>query len=127
MNTPDIITALTPGQIFVFGSNKLGHHAGGAARVAVDRFGAILGRGEGLQGDSYALPTMEGPEQMAAAVGRFLDFAASHPALIFLVTKIGTGIAGYSIEDVAPLFAEHTPNVILPVEFVHANEGLARS
>lgn len=117
MNTPDNITALTPGQIFVFGSNKQGNHAGGAARIAVDKFGAVWGRGEGLQGDSYAIPTMEGPEKMGEAVGRFLDYAASHPALVFLVTKVGTGIAGYAVEDVAPLFADHAPNVVLPAEF----------
>lgn len=117
MNTPDNISKLTTGQVFVFGSNKQGRHAGGAARIAVERFGAIWGRGEGLQGDSYAIPTMEGPEAMEQAVGRFLDFAASHPNLVFLVTKIGTGIAGYTIAEVAPLFAEHTPNVVLPAEF----------
>lgn len=117
MNTPDTITTLEPGQIFVFGSNQEGLHAGGAARIAVERFGAIWGRGEGLQGDSYAIPTMEGADALEQAVGRFLDFAASHPALIFLVTKVGTGIAGHTIAEVAPHFADHAPNVILPAEF----------
>ncbi|CAN5419828.1 hypothetical protein BH09ACT9_BH09ACT9_00150 [soil metagenome] len=117
MNTPDNIVSLGEHQIFVFGSNAEGHHAGGAAKVAVERFGAVWGRGEGLQGDSYAIPTMEGIESLKLAVARFLYFAASNPGLEFLVTKIGTGIAGYSVEDIAPLFVDAAPNVILPAEF----------
>lgn len=117
MNTPEIITELRPGEVFVFGSNELGMHAGGAARVAADRFGAIWGQGEGLQGQSYAIPTMEGFELLAAAVGRFLVFARTRSELTFLVTKIGTGIAGHSIGQVAPLFADAPANVVLPIEF----------
>lgn len=56
--TPDHISTLQPGQIFVFGSNRFGHHAGGAARWVLDHFGAEWGNGEGLQGQSYAIPTM---------------------------------------------------------------------
>lgn len=85
--------------------------------MAVDKFGAIWGRGEGLQGDSYAIPTMEGLGAMGEAVNRFLVFAASHPALIFLVTQVGTGVAGHKAAEVAPLFAGHSANVVLPVEF----------
>lgn len=117
MNTPENIEALRFGEVFVFGSNAAGVHAGGAARVAVERFGAIMGLGEGLQGFSYAIPTMGTLAELGEAVARFLDVAKSHKSLTFLVTKIGTGIAGHPASDVAPFFAGATPNVILPVEF----------
>lgn len=117
MNTPENITSLLPGQVFVFGSNVKGHHAGGAAKVAVERFGAVWGRGEGLQGNCYAIPTMEGIDSLRMAVSRFLYFAATNPSLEFLVTKIGTGIAGYTVDEIAPLFADAAPNVIVPAEF----------
>lgn len=117
MNTPENVTALGENEILTFGSNCDGLHAGGAARVAYERFGAVWGQGEGLQGDCYAIPTMEGFEALSAAVGRFLDYATAHPGLTFLVTKVGTGIAGYDVADVAPLFVGHSPNVVLPSEF----------
>ena len=116
---PDFITHLEPNEIFVFGSNVNGHHAGGAARQAERQFGAIWGQGEGLQGQSYAIPTMEGMENLRAAVERFIQFAANHPEMKFLVTRIGCGIAGYSVEEIAPLFKSciKLPNVALPEDF----------
>ena len=85
----------------------------------MERFGAVWGVGEGLQGRSYALPTMEGLDSMAAAVGRFIAFAREHSELRFLVTAVGCGIAGYRPEQIAPLFAEAVPlgNVCLPLSF----------
>ena len=117
--TPDYILELRPNEVFVFGSNVRGLHYGGAAAFAVGRFGAIMGQGEGLQGQSYAIPTMEGMENMRAAVDRFIAFAQEHPELTFLVTPIGCGIAGYSPEDIAPLFAaaKTLDNVHLPESF----------
>jgi len=115
--TPEIIETLNQGEVFVFGSNAAGNHAGGAARIALDRFGAQWGNGEGLQGDSYAIPTMGTLSEMSAAVDRFKVFALDHPELTFLVTKIGTGIAGWSFADVAPLFNGAPDNVALPIEF----------
>lgn len=117
--TPWRITALEEGDVFVFGSNVQGRHMGGAARVAMEKFGAVWGVGEGLQGNSYALPTMEGLDSMAAAVGRFIAFAREHSDLRFLVTAVGCGIAGYRPEQIAPLFAEAVPlwNVCLPLSF----------
>ena len=117
--SPDLITQLKEGEVFVFGSNAHGLHFGGAARVAVNRFGALMGQGEGLQGQSYAIPTMEGPESMKQAVERFCAFAQEHPELTFLVTAIGCGIAGYTPQDVAPLFQEaaRLDNVCLPASF----------
>ena len=106
--------------IFVFGSNLAGHHEGGAARVAFNRFGAIWGQGEGIQGNSYAIPTMQGGiETIKPYVDKFVEFAEYEKALTFYVTKIGCGIAGFNIKDIAPLFrnAYNLPNVILPIEF----------
>lgn len=57
--TPENIQELKDNQIFVFGSNMNGNHAGGAARLAVEKFGAIMGQAEGIQGQSYAIPTLE--------------------------------------------------------------------
>lgn len=118
--TPERISSLQPGQIFVFGSNHFGHHAGGAARFALDHFGAEWGNGEGLQGQSYAIPTMEGLPSTRAAVDRFIAFARQHQQYTFLVTPIGCGIAGYTAQDIAPFFADakDLPNVYLPESFL---------
>ena len=117
MNTPELIVDLSPSEVFVFGSNVNGYHGGGAAAAAMRHFGAQWGVGEGMQGQCYAIPTMEGLPALTAAVERFLVYAAQHPELTFLVTKIGTGIAGHSTGDVAPTLANRTPNVIIPAEF----------
>ena len=117
--SPDLITQLKEGEVFVFGSNAQGLHFGGAARVAVNRFGALMGQGEGLQGQSYAIPTMEGLESTRAAVRRFIDYARNHPELTFLVTPIGCGIAGHTPSDIAPMFHSALPlaNIWLPESF----------
>lgn len=117
--TPERIDHLCDGEVFVFGSNAHGHHAGGAARAALDKFGAVWGQGDGLQGQSYAVSTMEGLVRTANNVERFLNFAAQHPELRFFVTPIGCGIAGYTPLQIAPLFrkAIALPNVFLPRSF----------
>ena len=118
--TPDEITSLKPNEVFVFGSNLRGMHAGGAAFTARVLFGAIMGQGEGLQGQSYAIPTMQGGvETIKPYVDKFITFAADHPDKDFLVTRIGCGIAGFNPEDIAPLFKEalHMNNVWLPADF----------
>ena len=119
--TPDRITVLKVNEIFVFGSNLAGAHGGGAARLAWQRFGAVWGQGVGLQGQSYAIPTMQGGvETIKPYVDDFIEFARQHPELRFLVTRIGCGIAGFKPEEIAPLFAEalEMKNVILPEGFV---------
>ena len=119
--TPDWITELKDNEIFVFGSNLAGAHGGGAARLACQRFGAVWGQGVGLQGQSYAIPTMQGGvETIKPYVDDFIEFARMHPELRFLVTRIGCGIAGFKPEEIAPLFAEalEMENVILPEDFV---------
>ena len=117
--TPDHIRDLEPDQIFVFGSNAAGMHGGGAALTAVKKFGAIMGQGEGLQGQSYAIPTMEGLDETRAAVQRFIQFADCHPEMTFLVTRIGCGIAGYTPRDIAPMFVDAIclNNIYLPEDF----------
>ena len=115
--TPKKITKLPENSCFVFGSNKDGNHAGGAAATAVAKFGAVMGQGEGLQGRSYAIPTMEGLDALKSAIERFLAFAAEHGDKTFLVTAIGTGIAGHPAEIIAPMFANRPGNVRIPAEF----------
>jgi hypothetical protein len=112
--TPNDITELPDNGVFVFGSNAQGSHGGGAALVAQQRFGAVTGIGEGLQGQSYALPTMEGIEALEMATQRFVAFAEQHPELDFYLTKVGCGIAGYREDEVAPFFRDAPPNVIKP-------------
>ncbi len=116
----DRIAALGTNEFFVFGSNIQGAHGGGAARFAHQRFGAEWGVGEGLTGRTYALPTMEGERAMRGAVERFIACAKSHPELTFLVTAVGCGIAGYTPQEVAPLFKDAVAleNVYLPEVFV---------
>lgn len=106
-------------EIFVFGSNADGLHNGGAAAHATRRFGAIPGQGEGLQGQSYAIPTTEGIKEMSEAIHRFTRFASAHADMRFLVTGIGCGVAGYEVSQVAPLFKACIPleNVALPADF----------
>ena len=119
--TPERISELKPNEIFVFGSNLAGSHGGGAARLAYDRFGAIWGQGVGLQGQSYGIPTMHGGvDVIKPYVDDFIEFAKQHPEYQFFVTKIGCGIAGFAIEEMAPLFQQaiDVENIILPKDFV---------
>ena len=111
------IAELEDGEVFVFGSNGYGMHGAGAAAMAVRKFGAIMGQAEGLQGQSYAINTMDGKKVMSEQIRRFVKFAKEHPELKFLVTEIGCGIAGYTPEEVAPLFEGVPQNVILPKTF----------
>lgn len=121
--TPERITELKDNEVFVFGSNLQGSHGGGAARAAYNHFGAVWGQGVGLQGQSYAIPTMQGgPETIQPYVDEFITFAQQHPDLTFYVTRIGCGIAGFRDEEIAPLFGKalDLKNVILPETFVDA-------
>ena len=117
--TPSQVNVLADGEIFVFGSNFQGRHMGGAARIAKEKFGAVWGIGEGLQGQTYAIPTMEGLDNLKPAVERFTSFARQHQELKFFVTAIGCGIAGYQADEIAPMFldAAYLPNIYLPLSF----------
>ena len=119
--TPEYITELKPDEVFVFGSNLAGMHGGGAAFVAFKQFGAVMGCGVGLRGQSYAIPTMQGGvETIQPYVDGFIAFASEHPELFFYVTRIGCGIAGFREKEIAPLFAQAVglENVCLPEGFV---------
>ena len=95
-------------------------HGGGAARIARLHFGAVMGVGVGLQGQSYAIPTMQGGvDTIQPYVDEFIQYAINHPELHFLVTRIGCGIAGFSEDEIAPLFrqAVSIDNISLPQGF----------
>lgn len=128
--TPDYIDMLLPRQIFVFGSNVLGYHTGGASGTARKRFGAVWGQAEGLQGQSYAIPVDYGKDvrkddEVKAAVERFIAFAKEHTELFFFVTRVGCGVAGYHDDEMAQFFKEASElkNVCLPKSFVDALNG----
>lgn len=126
MATEDNITNLVGNQIFVFGSNESGRHGKGAAKTAL-KWGAKYGQAEGLQGRTYAIPTVNASissslsvDKIKVYVDRFVSFAKSHQDLHFLVTEIGCGLAGLTPKQVAPLFKEaaQLPNVSLPKKFI---------
>lgn len=119
--TPENINTLGENEIFVFGSNLAGNHAGGAARIAREKFGAVKGQGVGLQGQSYAIPSMQGGvETIKPYVDEFIRFAEKDYHHTYFVTRIGCGIAGFSDEQIAPLFVDalNVYNIRLPKSFV---------
>lgn len=129
--TPENITNLADNQIFVFGSNLAGKHNGGGAKIALEKFGAIYGEGVGIQGKSYAIPTLDANFQkidlteIRFYIDMFFQFAYNHPQYEFLVTKIGCGIAGYDVSEIAPLLLNPFKNIVLPKEFTDFNLSLA--
>ena len=130
-STPQKITRLNPGEVFVFGSNGGGRHGRGAAKDAL-KFGARHGQGTGLMGQSYGIATKDRNLKVLplsaiyVQVSRFLRFAASNPDLTFLVTEIGCGLAGYKAKEIGRLFyldGELPPNVVLPASFQAQKPG----
>lgn len=118
--TPDYISSLAHNEIFVFGSDLAGLHVSSEAKMAMRLFGAVKGHGSGLQGRSYAIPTMQGgTDSIKPYVDRFINYAREHQSQHFLVTRIGCGIAGFESEDIAPLFADaiDVTNIALPKDF----------
>jgi hypothetical protein len=109
--------------VFVFGSNLSGRHGRGAALRAREHHGAVSGKGVGLQGASYAIPTKDHAlrglplDQIAHYVNRFIEFAKEHTEMTFQVTRVGCGMAGYSDKQMAPLFAGAPENCRLPEEW----------
>ena len=109
--------------IFVFGSNLAGIHGAGSARAALDNYGATWGCGVGLQGNSYAIPTKDRnivsmkPADIAKHVSDFVEFAYTHPDWTFNVVAIGCGLAGFTSEQIAPMFRDAPANCNLPSEF----------
>ena len=129
--TPDNIQSLNENEIFVFGSNESGIHGGGAAKTALELFGAKSGVGFGPQGQSFAIPTKNwrigrlSPIFIHQYVVRFLAYASLQPELKFYVTEIGCGIAGYTPEDIAWMFREsmEDENIYLPQRFIDVLNG----
>ena len=128
--TPDYIDRLLPNQIFVFGSNVLGYHTGGASCTARKKFGAIWGQAEGLQGQSYAIPVDFGrgirkDTEVKASVEKFITFAKENEKLFFFVTRVGCGLGGYRDDEMAQFFknALNVKNICLPKSFVNALRG----
>lgn len=109
-----------PGEIFVFGSNLRGVMGAGAALTAKRYHGAIEGRGEGIMGKSYALPTKRTPwepltlPEVAEHVATFISYAQTHRSYDFFVTAVGCGLAGFKPEQIAPMFANAPSNCRLP-------------
>jgi hypothetical protein len=110
--------------VFVFGSNLAGRHGKGAALDARVRHGAQLGVGEGPTGRAYAIPTKTGDlrtrslDDIRASVATFKAYAASHPDVTFQVTRVGCGLAGYSDDQIGPMFADAPGNCTLPEEWL---------
>ena len=131
--TPEHIDKLRQNEIFVFGSNLNGWHGGGAALIAHERFGAKLGISEGFTGKTYAIPTLDenmekvSVEELAVSLSRFFVEVKNHQEYVFYLTKIGCGIAGWSVEEVRRIFwlvvdkftySGNLPNnLIIPKEF----------
>lgn len=120
-----MIKDLTGNQVFVFGSNTEGKHGGGAAWFAHKNFGAQWGVAEGMTGKTYAIPTCDGSidelpiSAIYASVTRFIEHARQTPDAVYFVTPIGCGIAGFTPEEIAPLFIRATDleNIHLPESF----------
>lgn len=111
-------------EIFVFGSNLAGRHGKGAAKYAIQHYGAIYGVGYGLQGSSFGIPTKDTKlktlplTHIQHYVNLFLKFAKEHSELSFRLTSIGCGLAGYKHSDIAPMFRSVPSNVVMPKEFL---------
>ena len=122
-NGEERVLNLLPHQIFVFGANKQGIHSLGAALTAKEQFGAEMYNGEGLQGQSYALPTKSTPykrlslSEVKESVDRFIKFAHDRPGLTFFLSKVGTGYANFKEEEIIPLFKNAPDNVVFPLDW----------
>ena len=124
--TPTNITKLKANEVFVFGSKLNGAHIGGAAKLAIDKFGAINGKYFGLYGKSFAMPTLDETLQkinlksLQCYINDFFEIAAAHPKKHFLITEIGCGIAGFTLAEIAPLFKDFltVENCSLPQTFI---------
>jgi hypothetical protein len=105
--------------VFTFGSNRAGRHGKGAALCALQEHGAVYGQGEGLQGQSYAIPTKDAKlkplplTEIKKHVDTFLAFARAHTEHMFQITRVGCGLAGYSDRQIAPMFKPLPRNCVV--------------
>lgn len=120
---PKIVSELKENEVFVFGSKPNGHHKSGAAKLAVERYGAVEGKGEGLFGQSYAIPVHKNKtHKMDEAVKTFIGFAKQNPSKRFVVLPVGCGTAGMEVRQVAEMFSSaiNVDNIMLPEQFIFA-------
>jgi len=119
------IAQLEKNEIFVFGSNEAGYHGAGAARLAHDKFGAKWGKGVGFEGQTYALPTKDYQieslplNKIQKYVDYFIDFARNNKHMTFMLTEVGCGLAGFTVENIAPMFVDaiELENIVWPETF----------
>jgi hypothetical protein len=149
--TPEKLTKenMPSNGIFVFGSNDRGIHGLGAAKTAMDEFGATRGQAIGKQGNAYAIRTKmhqnnkltrynELTEENKVLMDKMtiedlnklrLD-ALANPNNKFYVTEIGTKLAGRTVEEIKDLFKRMNDkfgipdNIILPEVFEVRGESL---
>lgn len=120
---------LNDNDVWVFGSNTAGRHGKGAALFAKENYGAINGKGFGLQGRSFAIPTKDSQLQplplksIRVFIAEFILFAKARPDLRFEVTRVGCGLAGYKDTDIAPLFKNAPENCMLPERWREITNG----
>lgn len=129
---------ITPDEdtIFVFGSNPEGRHGAGAAKVAREVFGAKYGVGEGLTGNSYALPTKDlrvkenrglrsiPRETIVESIQKLYETARRMPNKKFKVAYRNTNTAslnGYTGLEMIDMFKDAGPipsNIIFSKEWI---------
>lgn len=120
-----MIQVLKDKEVFIFGSNLAGNHAGGAARQAKEQFGAQEGVGEGRTGQSYAFPTLNenlkkrSDEDLKKSIQYLYEYCEGNKDQKFLLTKVGCGIAGYEEEYMKSLFKNPPHNLVLPEEWIN--------
>lgn len=118
-----MINELKENEVFVFGSNLNGNHLGGAAKTAYERFGAIWGNGNGIQGighdfKSYAFPTLDTEmkklplDNIKQSFKNLIKVANWCPEKTFYLTPVGQGIAGFSKEEIESVMPELPKNII---------------
>lgn len=118
-----MIEQLPDDQVFVFGSNLAGNHRKGAAKTALDKFGAMQGVGRGWSGQSFAIPTQNEHlqpmplHQVEHYINDFKIYTQNHPKQTYFVTAVGCGSTGFPVQDIAPMFKGISDNVILPIRF----------
>ena len=108
--TPPVINKWTEkAETVVYGSGDEQNENGGAETIA-SRFNPHPRFG-------YAIPTIgKSIEEIQDGVNAFIEHAKNNPDMRFHVRKVGYDKAGYTVEQIAPLFSEARTvrNILLP-------------
>jgi hypothetical protein len=140
--TPNEIISLSDKEFFIFGSNDKGNHGAGAAKLAKDKFGAKQNQSEGLQGQTFGIITKlyqdgkltkyneltpENKIKLKNLIKKGIKdlnlLAEQNPNNEYLVTKIGSNLAGFTENQMRQFFEiinKETPlknNIILPKSY----------